>query len=317
MRIIRFAKVGNLDNPLQRIVFAVKLRKFLDSLLKKEKFDVIHSMAYIANIPASYAAKKNKIKSITSVHSYFGIDWFKATNPFSAIINIIFERLILMLDVSNIIHIPSKYLYDKISFVSSKRKRVIYNFIDIREDLKKSKLEENKIDLRKRYNLKENELILMSIGNLQKIKNFDGLIKSIAKLKRAYKLFIIGGGEERKNLERSILKNNLKEKVFLLGNLEKPKILNCMKQATAIINSSFSESFSYVMAEALVLDKPIISYYPVGISKDFKEMIYIDSKDINSALNRVYCNKNIKIDKQIFDKNQIIMQFEKLYGKNK
>lgn len=309
IKIIRFDKTGDLSSIFQRIKFMFKLKIYLVELLKKEKFDVIHSLAYISNIAASFAAKKNKIRCITSVHSYFGLNWFRITNPLFALINFISEKIVILMDRSDMIQVPSKYVYDKLWFVSNSRKKVIYNFVDLDEDLKKSELKENSVNIRKKYDIKKNELFFVSIGNLQKIKNFDGLIKKIKDFDKPFKLFIIGEGKEREKLEKLINKYRLKEKVFLIGNLDKPTVLNFMKKADYIAVSSYSESFSYVLAEGLILKKKIICFKKIGIYEDYED-IMINLNNINDLSDKMVLKT---LTNNPFLKDKIIKDFENLY----
>ncbi|MBR9703528.1 glycosyltransferase family 4 protein, partial [Candidatus Woesearchaeota archaeon] len=67
VRILRRGKTGDglLARWSWRQTFAAELR----TLLKKESFDIVHSMAYATNIPATRLAQKQNIPCITSVHS--------------------------------------------------------------------------------------------------------------------------------------------------------------------------------------------------------------------------------------------------------
>ena len=67
--------------------------------------------------------------------------------------------------------------------------------------------------------IKEKKYIL-AVGRLTKQKNFIFLIecfKEIIKNFNYLQLIIIGEGEEKKVLEDKIIKNNLQDKVFLIG----------------------------------------------------------------------------------------------------
>ena len=69
-------------------------------------------------------------------------------------------------------------------------------------------------------NFKNSKKTILSVGRLTKQKNYSYLIDEFKKFSidnNDYHLFIIGEGEERKNLELKIRKNGLQKKVFLLG----------------------------------------------------------------------------------------------------
>jgi N-acetylgalactosamine-N,N'-diacetylbacillosaminyl-diphospho-undecaprenol 4-alpha-N-acetylgalactosaminyltransferase len=68
---------------------------------------------------------------------------------------------------------------------------------------------------------------------------------------------ILGEGEERKNLEKLIIKLDLKSQVLLLGKVDNAFIY--MKYAKFFILSSRYEGFVNVLLEALACETPIIT----------------------------------------------------------
>jgi glycosyltransferase involved in cell wall biosynthesis len=86
------------------------------------------------------------------------------------------------------------------------------------------------------------------------------LIKVLALLKDyhfRYKLWILGEGAERENLEKKIKENQLEEKIELLGFKRNPYVW--LQQSDVFICSSRVEGYSLVIAEAMILGKPILS----------------------------------------------------------
>ena len=109
------------------------------------------------------------------------------------------------------------------------------------------------------FNFKKNKIIVAS-GKLAKWKGFDDLINAATILNRKkinFKLIIIGGGEEKKNLEKLIDKNSLKNKVLIL----KP-VLNTLKyfyNSDIFVLSSRVEGMPNVMIEAMMCDCTIVA----------------------------------------------------------
>lgn len=100
---------------------------------------------------------------------------------------------------------------------------------------------------------------ILAIGRLNRQKGFDILIKSFAKsdLKNMVKLVILGEGKERKNLEKLIVKLDLKSQVILFGKVDNPFIY--IKYAKFFILSSRYEGFANVLLEALACRTPVIA----------------------------------------------------------
>lgn len=100
----------------------------------------------------------------------------------------------------------------------------------------------------------------INLGRLSPEKGQDQLIEAFSKVHNKYKntrLYIVGEGVERKNLEYLIKKLNLEDAVFLTGHLDNPFYL--MNQCDAFILSSHYEGQPLVLLEALTLKLPVIA----------------------------------------------------------
>lgn len=102
--------------------------------------------------------------------------------------------------------------------------------------------------------------LIVSAGRLQKVKNYELLIDSFAKIYKKipeWDLIIYGEGSERENLEKMIFELKLDNRVFLPG-LVSP-VENYIKKASIFCLSSTSEGFGNVIIEAMSLGIPVIS----------------------------------------------------------
>lgn len=98
------------------------------------------------------------------------------------------------------------------------------------------------------------------VSRLEEDKDFTTLITGfklfLAKYPQ-YKLYIIGGGSRLDYINNLIEVNNLADNVILLGQKSNP--YPYIKNAKALILSTYSEGFPTVLVESLVLNTPIIS----------------------------------------------------------
>ena len=100
--------------------------------------------------------------------------------------------------------------------------------------------------------------VILGIGRLTKQKNFEHLIKSfkeVLKVKKA-RLIILGEGEERSNLEKLIINNNLIDLVDLPGFVDNPYAF--MKKADVFVLSSSWEGFGNVIVESMSVGTPVV-----------------------------------------------------------
>ena len=128
----------------------------------------------------------------------------------------------------------------------------IYNPLDKKDIIKKSKIK-HKIKISKKY------LNIINVGRFTDQKDQITLLKAINEIKNniKLKLYIIGRGVEKENLERYILKNKLEKIVRLIPFNKNP--FNLIKSSDLFILSSIYEGLPNVLLEALTLKKFVIS----------------------------------------------------------
>lgn len=165
---------------------------------------------------------------------------------------------------------------------------LLHNPIDI-DEIKKLSL-----PIKKNNN---SYLNLVSVGRLNYQKNFSELVIFFSKRKNLnYKLYIIGEGKEKKNLQYLIDKNNLKDKVFLLGYLRNP--YNIIANSNALISISLWEGMPNSILEALALGKKVIFFDRMKLfdsfhNISFKDLILVkDMKDFDLKIHDLFSKKN-------------------------
>ena len=107
----------------------------------------------------------------------------------------------------------------------------------------------------KRFNLIGSRPIIMSIGRLVEVKNFDMLINAWQGVDAD--LLLIGDGPLKSKLNNQIQALNLASSIHLTGFIDNASAL--IGAADFIVISSQREGFNYVMAEALCQSIPVIS----------------------------------------------------------
>jgi len=106
-------------------------------------------------------------------------------------------------------------------------------------------MENKKIEIQK-------EKYFIFVANNQKIKNVDFVINCFNRSKlfdKNHKLFLIGDWKERENIDQGIIS---------LGNVSRKKLRKLYQRATALLTSSFYESFNFPVLEASSLGCPVI-----------------------------------------------------------
>lgn len=185
-----------------------------------------------------------------------------------------------------------KYIdqYDKIFCVSNACKEVVSNtypeyknkvdiFRNIINQDKIIKLSEEKIQ-----DMDFNGIKLLTVGRLEYQKGYDLLIE-IAQLLRNdrydFKWYIVGQGSLYAKIQEEIKKRNLESYVILLGVKKNP--YPYIKKCNVYIQPSRHEGYGIAIAEARILEKPIVA----------TNLNCIQEQIINNQ-NGILCNFNAK-----------------------
>lgn len=174
-----------------------------------------------------------------------------------------------------------------------------------------------------------NEDYCIAISRLDTVqKDYKTLLKAFKILKSKginKKLYIVGDGPSKEEIENMIKEYDLIEEVKLLGRFKNPYVW--LNNADFFIHSSKYEGFGLVLIEAAILDKLIISSNcPVGpteILENGKSGILFnvgDSQELAEKIEKVLNDKNLrnryilsmKERREDFKKENVLKEYEKL-----
>ncbi len=124
----------------------------------------------------------------------------------------------------------------------------------------------------------ENYFNIISVGRLDEGKNHKLLINAISNLKNI-RLYILGDGILRLELEDLIQSMQLEEKVFLLGFQSNP--YSYLKKADLFVFGSNHEGFPNVLLEAMACGLPILS---TNCKSGPSEILQYEEKEIQDLM---------------------------------
>ncbi|PWN68346.1 glycosyltransferase [Chryseobacterium phosphatilyticum] len=247
---------------------AMKDQKFSDRILGNKKFDIEIAPTYTTFSSVINSSNKAS-KKIGWFHSEINIPAMKPLVP-DILHN--FPQFDHMIYCSQKIKDLMHQCYPDLQYPSES---VVINAIPIEEIKKKA---EEKIEP-----LPQGP-VFVSVGRLHSRKGYHKLIDAHKKLiDEGFKhsIMVIGSGEEMKNLTDQIQTNNVQDSFILTGNRMNP--YPYIKNADYFILPSESEAWPLVIAEALILQKPIIATDTgdVGIMIKDRETGYLIKYDTN------------------------------------
>lgn len=288
--------------------------KLLHMFFIRKKYDI--EIAFQEGIPHKIisGAKKN-VKTICWFHTNsdnYDIDFklYKTRNNVEKIINKYTK--IFFVSKYNMNWNNSRYNFDK------NRQMILYNPINIEEIKSKAKIEDNEL-------IDTTQVNLIIISRLSPEKNLEKIIDIVINLRNEglnnFSMRIIGEGSEYEKLKNIITNKGADRYIRMIGFRNNPySLLN--KSDLLICTSGAIESFSLVVAEAMVLNIPVLSFtggapeellinYSNGFLINNNEQLYEKLKEFILKKNR--CKNQVKkneIYDYIFDKKNIVKIFE-------
>lgn len=169
--------------------------------------------------------------------------------------------------------------------------------------------------------------VFFSLGRLHTRKGFHKLIDAHAKLIKEglpHHVIILGEGEEFDNLKNQIKEQKVQQTFTILPFAMNP--YPYMKQADFFILPSESEAWPLVIAEALILQKPIIATDVGDVSKMIRDqetglLIKYDTNEMADAM-RIFLTKpdvvdnlkeHLKTIEEQFDNQKIFNEIEETF----
>jgi len=231
--------------------------------------DIVHiHHPFLLSSPAIMYGKKLGIPKILTLHTQY--------EQYAYYIYPIPERVTqeaIKIIISNL-----AYKTDCITTPSASMEKIIENYgiknrIEvipnaIRLDSFREKNELKCLEIRKKYNIKKDDKIILFVGRVAQEKSIDKIIKALAIIKKRSigkeKLLIVGNGpamDELKQLTRSL---KVEEDVIFPGTISYEEIQHYYKMAYVFTIASTTETFGIVTIEALASGVPVLAIKAPG-----------------------------------------------------
>nr|WP_241635350.1 glycosyltransferase family 4 protein [Fusobacterium gastrosuis] len=316
--------VEKLNINFARSPFALKnLKSFfqLNKYIKNNKIDLIHCHTPVGGVIARLIGKFNKTKVIYTAH---GFHFFKGASLLNWLIYYPIEKILskytdVLITINN-----EDYELAKNKFYAKKVEYIPGVGVDTE---KIAKIEVDKKKKREELGLKEDEIILLSVGELSTRKNHIIPIRALEKLKQYnIKYLICGIGNLDKYLKDECKKLRIEDKVIFLGY--RKDIYELCKISDIYIFPSLQEGLPVALMEAMATGLPVIASnirgnndlvendingFLINSESEYSEKIEIFLQKINLRL-EIGKENNKKI-KNNFDIKIISKKMREIYSK--
>lgn len=279
------------------IPYSRKMDKFLENL----RIDIIHSQH--PNLLGSAAmkwAKKKKIPLVFTWHTlYDQYAHFVPLIPAKWVAKYIIKKAVAYANKCDFVITPTESV-----------KKIIQNWGVDNENIEavssgvdeKNFVNPERILIRKKYNIGDNETLLFSVCRLTKEKNIEFLLAAAMEALKAdnrTKFLIVSEGDLRDKLETLAKKENLSDRVIFVGIIARPEMKNYFAAGDIFIYASKSETQGMIITEALYAGLPIVAVDATGIC-DLVEnnisgfLVAENKKEFSGAVNKLVQDKNLR-----------------------
>jgi len=229
----------------------------LYKILSAEKFHIVHSHGYFADIIGIIVSRILKIPHIATCHGFISNDIIlKIYNKIDKLSLRFCNRVIAVTD-----EIRKELIHNGIKESKVITIRNATDNISSTTDIFMVKTEKKRL-----LNVRENYFIIGYVGRLSKEKGIKYLINAGKILKeriKYFKILIIGSGPERENLETISLKLGLKENITFTGFLS--DVEQWIQTLDVLVLPSLTEGTPLALLEAMSCAIPVVATNVGGV----------------------------------------------------
>ncbi|MHA6251119.1 N-acetyl-alpha-D-glucosaminyl L-malate synthase BshA [Oceanobacillus sp. CAU 1775] len=300
--------------------YDLSLASKMAEIIDQEKLDILHVHYAIPHAICAILARDiadHKVKVVTTLHgtdiTVLGID-----DTFKKMINYGIEKSDAVTSVSQSLAMQTKEMMQ-----TEKEISVIYNFVDEKEYYPKSN-----DNLRKQYNITDDEKVVIHISNFRKVKRVQDVIHTFKKVNQSTnsKLLLIGDGPEYSTMKKLVQKLDIVKDVLFLG--KQNNISEIISMADIMLLLSEKESFGLVLLEGMACGVPSVATNIGGIPEviDHGETGYmVDMGDTEQAATYIlelfnnpeklnqFSNNALKRVEHHFHSDKIVQEYIDLY----
>ncbi len=128
--------------------------------------------------------------------------------------------------------------------------------------------------IREKYQIKQDEIVLITACRLTKEKNLEFLVNSFAKIaqkEKNVKFMIVGDGAVKKDLEKMAEEFGIKDRIIFTGLVDRTSIVSLYQASDIFVFASLTETQGLVAVEAMAAGNPVIAVRASGIEDIVKD----------------------------------------------
>jgi glycosyltransferase involved in cell wall biosynthesis len=245
---------------------AIPFSQRIDKILEKLEIDIIHSQH--PNLLGNAAKKWAKKKNVPLVFT-----WHTLYDKYMNFVPLIPNAWAAKWAIRNAVRYANKC--DQVIVPTKSIKQIIEswgvtnkNILDIPSGVNEKEFENLQgAEVRKKYNIAENETLAFIIGRLTAEKNVDFLMRAMSialKQKPELKFMISGEGYAVEFMQKIAKENKVENQVIFTGLIPHAEIKNYFAAADFFVYASKSETQGMILTEAQYMGLPIVAVNATG-----------------------------------------------------
>lgn len=317
---VKFYEIPFNRNPLSTQNF--KAFKILKMIQMKNKYDIIHVHTPIASVYGRLL--KIKFPYIKTIYTVHGFHFYKGAHILNWMIYYSIELLMSRFtDIAITINSEDYNMAQKLGI------KKVYSINGVGIDLNKyNQGLYNKKNCREKFDLNENDFVIVMIAEVNKNKNYNQMIKAVEILineNKPIKVLCAGDGDLINDIKKDIKNKKLDNCIYMLGfRTDINEIISC---ADIGILMSYREGLPRNIMELMAFSKPVIGTNIRGIRDliDNGENGFLvnveDYEATANAIDALYNNKELLLQMgksanesiQKYSIDNVVKQLEEVY----
>ncbi len=201
-----------------------------------------------------------------------------------------------------------------IEIIKGKIRKDVY---DIPNGVDTKKFRKIRTNVRTKYGMQDNEILLLFVGRFVPAKNLDFLIRGFSKALKENKnirLMLVGEGALEPKIKTLVKNFNISKKVIFIGH--EKDVIKYYSAADIFILTSTFESFSIVTLEAMACELPAIvtkaGWLP-NLIQNMEGGLIIkrdDIQELKQAILKLAANKKLREKMGLYNRKRVVENYD-------
>jgi glycosyltransferase involved in cell wall biosynthesis len=282
-------------NPIYDIPAYYELKKILNEIQP----DIVHTHSAKAGILGRYAAHQLKIENskLKIIHGIHGLSFYPYLRPAVNWFYITIEKAAAK-RTDAFISVADAMTTKSLAVGIGKPEQFTTAYSAIEEEQYLNPIsQEQRNEFRKKYNIPENAIVLVTIARLFHLKGHEFIIESARKLAEKYENCIwlfVGNGILRDQLQLKIDAYGLTDKFRFTGLLPTSQMPLVLHSSDILVHCSLREGLARVLPQAMLCGVPPVSFDIDGAAEVVNEKTGRLVEPVNVKMLNEACEELIK-----------------------